>query len=80
MANTSRFHELVDVIHGGLENLHKWYNKTDDTDAYFICLGKCSSELIRNDHYHSFSALNPTWRTAYTKQRWDKEAHEKGLY
>ena len=50
MANTSRFHELADAIHGGLENLHKWYNKTDDTDAYFICLGKCSSELTRNDH------------------------------
>jgi hypothetical protein len=40
----------MDVIHGGLENLQKWYNKTDDTDAYFICLSKCSSELMRIGH------------------------------
>ena len=50
MANTLRFHELMNIIYGGLENLQKWYNKTDDTDMYFICLGKCSSDLMRIGH------------------------------
>jgi len=41
-ASTLRFAELHDAIHSGLENMNKWYQKTDDTDAYFICLGQCS--------------------------------------
>ena len=43
MANASKFNELKEAIHGGLENMDKWCCKTDDTDAYFICLGKCCS-------------------------------------
>jgi hypothetical protein len=42
MADASKFYELSDAINGGLENLNKWYRKTNDTDAYFICLGKWS--------------------------------------
>jgi hypothetical protein len=42
MANVLKFYELSDAINGGLENLHKWYHKTNNTNAYFICLGKCS--------------------------------------
>jgi len=42
MANTPRFDDLIDVIGYGLENMHKWYCKTKDTDTYFICLGQCS--------------------------------------
>ena len=42
MAKHSRFYEISDAIHAGLGNLEKWYRKTDDTDAYFICLGKFS--------------------------------------
>jgi hypothetical protein len=42
MANAPKFFKLSDVIKGSLENLHKWYHKTNNTDAYFICLSKCS--------------------------------------
>ncbi len=41
MADAPKFRELEDAIYGGLANVRKWYNKTDDTDVYFICLGKC---------------------------------------
>ena len=41
MANTPKFYELADAIHGGLENIRKWYHKTNDTDVYFVCLGQC---------------------------------------
>ena len=40
MAKHSRFSEIFDAIHAGLVNLEKWYRKTNDTDAYFICLGR----------------------------------------
>jgi hypothetical protein len=39
MANHDKFIDIADAIHAGIENLNKWYRKTDDTDAYFICLG-----------------------------------------
>jgi len=39
--NNPDFYKLADAIESGLANLHKWYHKTDDTDMYFICLGKC---------------------------------------
>jgi len=42
MANTPKFNKLSHAINGGLENLEKWYHKTNNTNAYFICLGKCS--------------------------------------
>jgi len=41
MANAPKFKELSHAINGGLENLEKWYRKTNSTNAYFICLGKC---------------------------------------
>jgi hypothetical protein len=40
MANMLKFNDLTDAITHGLANLDKWYCKTDDTNAYFICLGK----------------------------------------
>ena len=40
IANTPTFYELTDAIHGGLENIRKWYHKIDDTNVYFICLGQ----------------------------------------
>ncbi|KAK7034322.1 HAT family dimerization domain-containing protein [Favolaschia claudopus] len=38
MAATERFADMRDAIYAGLENVEKWYPKTDDTDVYFICL------------------------------------------
>jgi hypothetical protein len=43
MASTSKFVDIKDAIHAGMANLAKWYRKTEDTDVYFICLGKDSS-------------------------------------
>jgi hypothetical protein len=40
MACTPKFVEIAGAIRRGLKNLMKWYRKVDDTDAYFICLGK----------------------------------------
>lgn len=39
--------ELGSAIESGIENLEKWYKRTDDTDVYFVCLGEfIDSELI----------------------------------
>ena len=38
MANHPKFSEVKGSIYKGIENLDKWYNKVNDTDAYFICL------------------------------------------
>jgi len=48
MASEPEFDKLTDAIHGGLDNIRKWYQKIDDSDAYFICLGKPLSELTNN--------------------------------
>ena len=42
MAVHPKFSELSGAIEAGLQNLNKWYRKTDDTDVYFICLGERS--------------------------------------
>ncbi|KAG1851982.1 hypothetical protein C8R48DRAFT_676238 [Suillus tomentosus] len=38
MAGTSTFNVLSASVTSGLDNLAKWYRKTNDTDVYFICL------------------------------------------
>ncbi|KAJ7022699.1 hypothetical protein C8F04DRAFT_1310168 [Mycena alexandri] len=38
MAATEKFAPMRDSINAGLENLEKWYGKTDDTNVYFVCL------------------------------------------
>jgi hypothetical protein len=43
MAAIDRFADMKDSINCGLENLEKWYRKTNDTDVYFICLGTTTS-------------------------------------
>lgn len=42
MAAHPKFANISDAIDAGLENLNKWYQKIDDTDVYFICLGACT--------------------------------------
>ena len=39
MAASPKYADLSDSITSGLANIRKWYGKTDDTDAYFVCLG-----------------------------------------
>ncbi|KAG2737443.1 hypothetical protein P692DRAFT_201733213, partial [Suillus brevipes Sb2] len=38
MAGTSKFDSLSTSITSGLDNVSKWYRKTNDTDVYFVCL------------------------------------------
>ena len=38
MIDLPRFSEIQEAIKKGSDNLEKWYNKVNDTDAYFICL------------------------------------------
>ena len=42
MVKVPKFNELKDAISAGLQNMDKWYRKTNDTNVYFICLGKCA--------------------------------------
>ena len=42
MATAGRYDIVHDALVEGLANLSKWYGKTDDSTAYFICLGAVS--------------------------------------
>jgi hypothetical protein len=48
MAAISRFSVVRDALAEGLNNLGKWYNKTDDSTAYFICLGIIHTNIVSN--------------------------------
>ena len=71
MAGTAKFSELQDAIEAGLENLRKWYRRTDDTDVYFICLGKrCVKWQVAL--LTRVPALDLNWKLAYAEEKWDK--------
>ncbi|KAG6903521.1 hypothetical protein DXG01_000457, partial [Tephrocybe rancida] len=38
-ARLPKFAKIAYAIRKGLEKIQKWYNKTDDSNMYFICLG-----------------------------------------
>ena len=67
MANHPKFSEVENSIHKGIENLDKWYNKVNDTDAYFICLRMYPCNFIRlpnqmiSSHFGS-QFLIPMWK------------------
>jgi len=46
MAPEPWYDKVCDALTEGLENLTKWYKKTDYSTAYFICLGT----VHRNDN------------------------------
>jgi hypothetical protein len=60
MANVSKFSKLKGAITHGLANMDKWYRKTNNTNAYFICLGKSSFLLDVNLFNDQFQPLTPT--------------------
>lgn len=78
MANHPRFSEISDAIRAGLDNLGKWYRKTDDTDAYFICLGRFSrwSRMIFGN---TPAVLDPNVKLAYAEDKWDAEQLEDAI-
>jgi len=80
MAATPQFSKVRDAINKGLENLAKWYQKTSDTSAYFICLGKYNFDLYASDITdNNGAALDPNIKVAYTEHQWDKPSFDAGL-
>ncbi|KAJ6616243.1 hypothetical protein B0H10DRAFT_1949272 [Mycena sp. CBHHK59/15] len=67
MAATEKFTDMRESINAGLNNLEKWYGKTDDTDVYFI------SWSINSD---VAEALDPNIKTAYAEESWNSVAFE----
>jgi hypothetical protein len=55
MAQHPQFHEMSTAIEAELKNLSKWYHKVDDTDVYFICLGKVP--ILISIHGHAQSTI-----------------------
>lgn len=45
MVQNLDFEDVAPAIKAGLENIGKWYRKTDETDAYFICMGTPFSKV-----------------------------------
>ncbi|KAG2336033.1 hypothetical protein BDR05DRAFT_897307, partial [Suillus weaverae] len=62
MQDVLQFNGVANAILLGLENICKWYCKTDDTDMYFVCL-----------------ALDPNYKLAYAKDKWDMQYFEDGM-
>ncbi|KAG1747754.1 uncharacterized protein EDB91DRAFT_1079481 [Suillus paluster] len=61
MAESLKFSSVSSSIHLGINNLHKWYCKVDNTDTYFICL-----------------VLDPTYKLAYAKDKWEARYYNAG--
>jgi len=53
MAVSPRFDGVELAIDAGLNNLRKWYRKTDDTNAYFICLGMYCYLMLDTNLMHA---------------------------
>lgn len=82
MANHPKFSEVKNSIHKGIENLDKWYNKVNDTDAYFICLRMCLRNFIpitRDLLTLWFTVLDPNVKNAYALDKWDAESYAAGM-
>ncbi|KAG1824515.1 uncharacterized protein BJ212DRAFT_1295664 [Suillus subaureus] len=62
MAGSSKFANFSTTIDSGIDNLHKWYHKINETDVYFICL-----------------ALDPNYKIAYAKSKWEPCDFNKGM-
>jgi len=79
MSEHPKFAEISVAINAGMKNLDKWYNKIDDTNVYFICLGGRSSysrTILLTD---KSLALDPKWKLAYTRAKWDEEYFNAGV-
>ena len=61
------------ALEAGLENMRKWYRKTDDTSIYFVSHGK----IMLFFAFHSegthveLPVLNPTCKFTYIEAAWD---------
>ena len=67
-------------IEKGLEKLRKWYMATDQSNMYFICLGKphlLPSFILGSNVV--CQALEPSIKLEYAKQKWEKDAYDGGV-
>jgi hypothetical protein len=79
MAVAPKFAEVSDSITSGLENIQKWYGKTDDTDAYFICLGTSINTNCRKGTNVLHLVLDPNVKDAYAENRWAPNFFKDGM-
>jgi len=49
MAAVPQYDKVHDALTEGLDNLAKWYKKTDNSMAYFTCLGMLHKNNVSND-------------------------------
>jgi hypothetical protein len=82
MAAEPQYDKVYDALTAGLDNLGKWYKKTDDSTAYFICLGmvyKWITHCLKLMCLLIPPALDPNIKVAYTKHHWDNDSFNAGL-
>src|SRR5882757_4984012 len=80
MAEESQYGVVHDALNKGLENLNKWYKKTDDSGAYFICLGTFIQILSKScKHLLLHSALDPNFKVVYAEHHWGDDFLKAGL-
>ena len=77
MANNPKFSQVEDAIRAGLENLGKWYQKVDDTDVYFMCLGilLLSPSLYAADNL--MSSIGPQLETGICRREMGPRVSQK---
>jgi len=79
MAMAPKFADVSDSITSGLENIQKWYGKTDDTDAYFICLGTLINTNCGKGTNILHLVLDPNVKDAYAENRWAPNFFKDGM-
>jgi hypothetical protein len=69
MANDPEYTSIADAIEKGLENVEKYYQKTSDSDIYFICLGEYQCFRLKSIS-NVTTVLDPNYKLAYVEGRW----------
>ena len=83
MVNLPRFSKMQEAIKKGSDNLEKWYNKVNDTDAYFICLGAYLTlfwcEIFFCCWLFYWSVLDPNVKNEYALDKWSTDSYAAGM-
>jgi hypothetical protein len=74
-----KFETVAPAIRAGIDNLSKWYQKTDDTDVYFIFLGKLSAIRCCHRILTNLAVLDPNVKLAYAEDKWNSDAKDDGV-
>jgi len=69
MANDPEYMSIADAIEKGLKNVEKYYQKTSDSDVYFICLGEYQCFCLKFIS-NVTTVLDPNYKLAYVESRW----------